>query len=344
MPVLDELTKSEILLQYCKQAALGLQHKKIFANSISTECPFCGTKKLKGTVYLANTNRLCYICWKASCPCHTAVLASKWLKLVDPRLYESYKADVKAKASGSPDALSKLQAQFAAEHQKQMIKEQEELERRRLLDTMAAKKFVPIEDGTDLSKKAVEYCKKRMIPEDIWKKFYICHEGKYHDRLIIPFYNKAGKIEYFQGRTLIGLEPKYMNRLAETKLYNKDFVDKDKPIIVLEGPIDAMFIDNAVATCGAGSSSALDAQLNKFEQVYYIFDNDEAGYKKAGKLVRDHKHVFMWGKFLNDFGLDPKKIKDINDVILAMNKTDKFSYNDLQSYFTNITDEFMCYL
>ena len=36
--------------------------------------------------------------------------------------------------------------------------------------------------------------------------------------------------------------------------------------------------------------------------------------------------------------------QDINDVIVYLKKTDKFTYSDLQNYFTNITDEFLCYL
>lgn len=345
MQNLDDLTKSHILLQYCKQAAIRLKHKKIAADSILTECPFCGSTKLKGTIYLANTNRLCYICWRANCPAHEAMIASKWLAAVNPSLYLTYKDDIRDKLiNGNKDDITKLQAKFANEHQQMLIKQQEEINEKKLLDKVAAKNFIKIEDGSELSKKAIEYCKSRKIPEEIWKKFYICHKGKYHDRLIIPFYNKDYKIEFWQGRTLINLDPKYMNRIADTQLYNRDFIDSSKPVIVLEGPIDSMFIDNAVATCGAGSSSNLDLQLAKFEQLYYILDNDAAGNKKAGKLVREHKNVFMWSKFLNDYGLNANEIKDINDVILKINKNDKFMFKDLQNYFTNITDEFMCYL
>lgn len=344
MPVLDEITKSQILLQYCKQAALGLKHKKITANGVLTECPFCGSKKLKGTIYIANTNRLCYICWRANCPAHNAIIASKWLAEVNPSLYLAYKSDLHNKMTASEDDIAKMQAQFADEHKKMLIKQQEELNEKKILDKAAAKNFIQIDDGTELSKKAIEYCKSRKIPEEIWKKFYICHEGKYHDRLIIPFYNKAGKIEFWQGRTLINLDPKYMNRIADTQLYNRDFIDPTKPVVVLEGPIDSMFIENAVATCGAGSSGNLDAQLAKFEQLYYILDNDAAGIKKAGKLVREHKNVFIWNKFLNDFGLKAAEIKDVNDVVLKLNKNEKFTFKELQNYFTNITDEFMCYL
>ena len=150
MPVLDELTKSQILLQYCKQAALGLKHKKIAANGIITECPFCGSTKLKGTIYLANTNRLCYICWRANCPAHSAIVASKWLAEVNPSLYLAYKSDLHNKMNATEDDLAKMQAQFADEHKKMLIKQQEELNERKILDKAAAKNFVQIDDGTDL--------------------------------------------------------------------------------------------------------------------------------------------------------------------------------------------------
>ena len=60
--------------------------------------------------------------------------------------------------------------------------------------------------------------------------------------------------------------------------------------------------------------------------------------------MRAHKNVFIWNKFLNDYGINPKEVKDINDVIVKLKKVDKFTFTDLQNYFTNITDEFMCYL
>lgn len=344
MRILDEITKSQILFEYCKQAALQLTHKKFFSTGISTECVFCGSKKLKGTVFFANTGRLCYICWKASCPCHNAIHASKWLKEVNPALYHAYLDDIAKREYASDDEIQKMQEKFVAQFKKQQAIQQQEIEQKKLLDNMATKKFLHIDDGTELSKRAIAYCKKRMIPEEVWKKFYICHEGKYHDRIIIPFYNKAGKVTYFQARTLLNVEPKYMNRIADTQLYNKDFIDKSKPVFVLEGPIDSLFLENAVATCGAGSSGALDAEIAKYENVFYIMDNDEAGNKKAGSLVRQHKYVFMWNKFLNDYGLDRTKIKDINDVIVTLNRTEKFTYSELHNYFTNITDEFMCYL
>lgn len=344
MKTLDENSKSQILFEYCKQAALQLKHKKITPTAISTECIFCGSPKLKGTVFFANTGRLCYICWRASCPCHNAIHAAKWLKELNPSLYQAYLNDIARREYASDADIQKMQEQFAEQFKKQQEIQRKEIEQKKLLDNMSTKYFKHIEDGSELSKKAIEYCQKRMIPEEVWKKFFICDEGKYHDRLIIPFYNKDNKVTYFQARSLTNIEPKYMNRIADTQLYNKDFIDKSKPVFVLEGPIDSLFLENAVATCGAGSSSKLDAEIAKYEEVFYIMDNDEAGNKKAGALVRQHKNVFMWNKFLNDYGLDRTKIKDINDVIVALKRTNKFTYNELHNYFTNITDEFMCYL
>lgn len=345
MKLLDEITKSQILFEYCKQAALSLRFKKIAMNSISTECVFCGTKKMKGTVFFANTGRLCYICWRASCPCHEAIYASKWLREVNPSLYQAYLEDIRKKEGSSDLDIQKMQEKFVEQFKKQQAIQKKEVEQKKFLDNLATKYFKHIEDGTALSKQAIDYCKKRMIPEEAWKKFFICHEGKYHDRLVIPFYNKEGKVEYFQARTLLkNIEPRYMNRLAETQLYNRDFIDSSKPVFVLEGPIDSLFVENAVATCGAGSSSKNDAELAKFDNLFYIFDNDEAGNKKAGQLVRKHKSVFIWNKFLNDYGINRKEVKDINDVVMKLNKTDKFNYTELANYFTDITDEFMCYL
>ena len=304
-----------------------------------------GTKQLKGSIFFANTNRLCYICWRASCPCSKAILATKWLQKVDPALYQDYKNDIALQEGRSSEDKIALQKQIEKENEQILLQQKIELAKKRQQDDQETKKFVSIHDKSELANIAIEYCKKRHIPEEIYNKFYICHDGKYHDRLIIPFYTKDNHIEYFQGRTLKNLEPKYMNRCsAETHLYNRDFIDKSKPVFVLEGPIDSLFIENAVATCGAGSSAMLDKEIAEFPQVYYILDNDAAGNKKAGKLVRQHKNVFLWAKFLKDMGIGLKDVKDINDVMLKTNRISQFTYKDLKEYFTNITDEFLCYL
>ena len=186
---------------------------------------------------------------------------------------------------------------------------------------------------------AIHFCKSRLIPEEVWKRFYYCDEDKYRGRVIIPFYDKDGKIEFFQGRTLDkDNDVKYLSRVGSTALYNWDFVDKEKPIAVLEGPINSMFVENSTATVGAGSSGEIDDKLKNLN-CWFIFDNDKGGRKNAWKRVNQGRPVFMWSSFIFDYNL-PTDINDINDVIMYLKRRKKFTIEELRRYFTRYPDQY----
>ena len=67
--------------------------------------------------------------------------------------------------------------------------------------------------------------------------------------------------------------------------------------MVLEGPIDSMFVENSTATVGAGSSSELNNELKGYK-VYWIYDNDAAGIKAQVRKLEKKKNVFLWKKIL----------------------------------------------
>lgn len=341
---IDDLTKSYILLPYIKSAAARLKHSYVGPTKVAVECVYCGTKELKGTIYLANTGRLCYNCWKTGCTAHETILAEKWLKEVDNSQYNQYIIELMSKENSDNYDFSKLEEKINKENIAIQEQQEKELIEKRKNDNLATKFFKKITIDSPIANKAVEYCVNRKIPEDIWKNFFVAVDGKYKNRLIIPFYDKNRKITYFQGRALDDRKPKYMNRTAtETSLYNIDFVDINQPLFILEGPIDSMFIENAVATCGAGSSAKIDKILEQIDKKYYIFDNDASGNKKAGQIVGPKNNVFLWSKFLMDNNINTP-IKDVNDVIIKLGKTEKYKYNELCKYFTNVRDEFLCYV
>ncbi len=179
-----------------------------------------------------------------------------------------------------------------------------------------------------------------MIPEKYAKGLFICDNGKYYGRVILPFYGSKGDILYYQARDLVGREPKYLNRKLgkDDALFNEQLIDKNKPVIVLEGPIDAMFIENAVATMGVSIKPNIQERLNKLN-TFYLLDNDVAGYKLSIKLLRQKRPVFLWKKFIKDYNL-PQKCKDINDTYIHLNKTEEFTFEQLSKYFTtNILDQ-----
>lgn len=198
------------------------------------------------------------------------------------------------------------------------------------------KYFIPIKKGiTPAFAKAVRMCLDRKIPEEIWSKWYVAIGGKYSNRMIIPFFDQNNKIYYYQGRSLFGQDPKYLSRKGKyNNIYNYYIVDKNKPVIILEGCIDSIFVENSVAMTGVKIE---DKKLKEFPHKRYLidFDNEtEETKKKTIELLSKGEFVFCWKKFMKAFNLPIKSKWDINDVCIHLNR-EKFAYSELEPFFTN---------
>lgn len=171
-----------------------------------------------------------------------------------------------------------------------------------------------------LQKDAISTILKRKIPKKYAKTFLVCHENipfeddelKFKNRLIIPFYDNNGHMYCFQGRALLDyMIPKYMTWNKDNiKIFNFYNVDKEEDVFVFEGPIDAMFISNAIATSGLVryDTEQYHTIIDKFKNRVWVFDNDESGWKQALKFLEHGERVFIFPKSLKDF-------KDINEII-----------------------------
>jgi len=166
-------------------------------------------------------------------------------------------------------------------------------------------------------KKVIDYCQSRRLLTAVnrAKCLYVSFADKVHkNRLIIPFYGESGKIESYQSRTLDGdTYPKYLTKYGEKSLYGENNIDNNIPyIFVFEGPIDAMFVKNAVAVGGASMTKRQEAFIKKCvdKEIIYVYDNDKNNKemsKKIKNLIKQNKKLFVWPKEL-------KKYKDINEI------------------------------
>jgi len=131
--------------------------------------------------------------------------------------------------------------------------------------------------------------------------FYLCMEGKFHNRIIIPF-RKDNVVYYYQGRTISDARPKYLNPSTEIApkpsniLYPYD--EEANMLVVCEGPLDALSLQlNGVnATCTIGSSvSPTQAEiLSTFKgKIIMGYDSDEAGQRGIVKFDRLRKERRM---------------------------------------------------
>ena len=169
----------------------------------------------------------------------------------------------------------------------------------------------------------------RQIPKEHFDKFFLatkfyefCNEiqpGKFpdlkhdHPRVVIPFYDRAGKFFAFQGRAFGKEQPKYITiKFDETKqkIYGLDRIDLNKPVMITEGPIDSLFLDNAIAMAGADADGGITIQ---HQQCTMIFDNEPRNEHIVSRMIKavdKNFNVCIWPESVREG-------KDINDLILS---------------------------
>lgn len=187
-------------------------------------------------------------------------------------------------------------------------------------------------------KTALDYIKTRRLDTAIsrCKDLWISLTDFVHkNRLIIPFYDEHGKIAYYQTRGLLKDDlkalPKYLSKPNGDKtLFNYDKVDRSLDnVFIFEGPIDAFFVKNAVATAGIQENSTKsftkiqETQINKLFLInkIWVLDSqwqDRASLIKSRKLLSDGHTVFIWPRELG------QKFKDFNEMAIHY-KLDKIS-------------------
>lgn len=118
----------------------------------------------------------------------------------------------------------------------------------------------------------------------------------------------------------------------------------DKPIKVLEGQINAMFLENAIATTGVTKSKSVLGTLISKKNARILFDNDKAGKSETAKLIAQGYRVFMWSKLIGDLRKqypDHRKwINDINDINDLYDFYIKVGLNPTYDEFNNIIDQY----
>jgi DNA primase len=183
---------------------------------------------------------------------------------------------------------------------------------------------------------AKDYVANRKIPSEAtnllyyasdFKKFVesleIKKEGLIDDdkRLVIPFYDANKNLVAFQGRALGESKIRYITvKVHEDnhKVFGLDRINQDKKIYVTEGPIDSLFLDNAVATADANLTS-ITKVLDK-SKVVLIYDNEPRNkdiVKQIEKAIDEHFNVVIWPEMIDS--------KDINEMIL-----DGFTKEEIQ--------------
>ena len=150
------------------------------------------------------------------------------------------------------------------------------------------------EEPPERYKNALEkFYETRKIPREY--KVYICYQGRYKNRIIIPVF-EGHNIVYFQARRIPGTQivPKYDNPASPKELIilNHNDFDPDQYIVVSEGIIDAWMVGNQGTTCLGKfiSPEFLDKLFLKTKKgVIVALDNDDEGRKALYKFMKENK-------------------------------------------------------
>lgn len=277
---------------------------------LNFRCPLCGDSqkdqfKARGWAYEQGNGSIVLHCYN----CDSHVSLSKYLKENEPDLYREYILE-KRKESTTQREVVEVKKE---EPEKKFIQKLDYCER---LDRLPSAH--PI----------CKYVEKRKIPKAKWNRLWFTSQwpalvnsvnsGTYANeknepRLVIPIFNAEGKIESFQGRALSKDAPqKYMTIKANenaTKIYGQDTIDENKLVIVMEGPLDSLFIDNSIAITGG----SLDLSLVPYEgNRAWVMDHEPRHpdtIKRMKKLIDAGERVVFWDK-------SPWSSKDVNDMII----------------------------
>ena len=263
-------------------------------------CPYCGDSekfrnKARGYVYRVK-DQLNFRCHN----CDTGTTVGKLVQLLDSELYKEY---VKEKWIGT-----ETQTEYKFDTPVFKIRDPK------------LKDLVPINKLTS-DHPAYQVLVERKIPEELYDQFYLCHKfyewseissNMDHPRLVIPFCDEEGEVFAAQGRAFGNERPKYLTVKFQDrpKIFGLDRVDTTQPIMVVEGPIDSLFLENAIAVAGSDMLTSVN-QFDK-DQLVMVLDNEPRNreiIKKMEQLIDNNYSITIWPNSLQQ--------KDINDMVLA---------------------------
>jgi len=162
--------------------------------------------------------------------------------------------------------------------------------------------FQPIIENDVINNiQAYKYLKSRGINEDDILKYNLgfCSKGIYKNMIIIPSYDFEGKLNYFTARSFeIGSKRKANPDVSRDVISFELFINWDIPLILCEGPFDAMAIKrNAIPLFGKFIQPNLMKKIvtSRVKKIYLALDKDalKKSLEVAEKLINEGKEVYL---------------------------------------------------
>jgi DNA primase len=151
-------------------------------------------------------------------------------------------------------------------------------------------------------KHAISYLKRRQVTSNDIIKYNIgyCESGKYNNCIVIPSYDKDGILNYFTARSFDKNSTlKYKNPDVSRDIIPFElFINWNIPIILCEGPFDALAIKrNVIPLLGKNIQQSLRKKLvtSKVQKIYIALDKDaiKQALSFCEELINEGKEVYL---------------------------------------------------
>lgn len=133
-------------------------------------------------------------------------------------------------------------------------------------------------------KNAIYYLTNRGFNQDLIDTYNLgyCITGEFSQRIIIPSYDREGRINYFTGRTYYDAIPKYKNPNSSREIIPFElYISPLFPIILVEGFFDAIKTENnTIPLLGNLINKATIGYLVEYDirEVYLALDSDGSSF------------------------------------------------------------------
>jgi len=313
--------------------------KKKSGNTFNCRCPICGdsqTDKTKTRGYLYEKKGIMlYYCHN----CNASMTFGNFLKAIDPTLHREY-----------------AQEKFIEKHSGALVVEEKDISKIVIPKFMRASPLKNLKKISQLeyNHPAKMYVDKRKIPAGSHYKLFYAPKFKSwvntfvpdkfesvefdEPRLIIPFLDADKNFFGLQGRSFAPTGIRYitiMTNNTRPKVFGLDAADLSKTTYITEGPIDSLFLPNALAMAGADVSLSWVKEEYK-KNLVFVYDNEPRNkdiIRRMEKTIEQGYNVCIWPDTIDQ--------KDINDMILAGRSNtqikqiiDTHTYNNLEAKLT----------
>lgn len=285
-------------------------------NTWNFRCPRCGDSKTnknkaRGYIFLVD-DRYIFKCHN----CGEGLSLRNFIKTIDPTLHDQYVNEHFVNRSGH------IKPPQQPTWQNDITK----------VGKRRHQKFKPLQSLKQISQLPIDhparkYVVGRQIPVDKhWRLYYTTRFNKWinsfipqklserdkQPRLVIPFIDQNGYVFAVSGRSF---DPKSTLKYilikfddSKPKIYGLDTIDWSAPVKIVEGPLDSLFLKNAIAFAGTDGDLSF---ISERENCTIVLDNQPRNIdvvNKISKFIKNGWKVCIWPQNIS--------CKDINDVVI----------------------------